>query len=180
MTKIKIERVGCMPNKETFKMPPVLQLLKEEMGTGKLAPFQEEIWVDPFSRNTRFCILNNDIDPKTNADYHQDALEFLKEIDSNHVDGVLYDGPYSQRQLKESYQNVGFHYEMNNSFWSNIRNEIGRILKPNAKAISFGWNSAGIGKKYCCEIQRILLLAHGSQHNDTIVTVDKKIQERLI
>lgn len=46
-------------------------------------------------------------------------------------------------------------------------------------AITFAWNSNGIGKKYGFELQEILLVAHGSQHNDTIVTVEKKIQNSL-
>ena len=63
---------------------------------------------------------------------------------------------------------------MNNSYWAKCRKEIGRIIRPGGKVISFGWNSAGIGKKYSFEISRILLVAHGSQHNDTICTVEVK------
>ena len=40
--------------------------------------------------------------------------------------------------------------------------------------MSFGWNSGGIGKKYGFKLNRILLVAHGGQHNDTICTVDIK------
>lgn len=41
--------------------------------------------------------------------------------------------------------------------------------------ISFGWNSGGIGKQYDFEIIEIMLVAHGGAHNDTIVTVERKI-----
>ena len=54
-----------------------------------------------------------------------------------------------------------------------------RITKPSAKVISFGWNTAGIGKQYGFEITRIRLVAHGSQHNDTICTVEIKRQSTL-
>jgi len=47
-------------------------------------------------------------------------------------------------------------------------------MKPGGKVISFGWNTNGIGKKHGFEISRIVLVAHGSQHNDTIATVEKK------
>ena len=36
---------------------------------------------------------------------------------------------------------------------------------------------AGDGKKYGFEIIEILLVAHGGWHNDTIVTVEKKVNE---
>ena len=42
--------------------------------------------------------------------------------------------------------------------------------------ISCGWNSCGFGKKLGFEIVEILLVCHGRTHNDTIVTVEKKIQ----
>lgn len=60
------------------------------------------------------------------------------------------------------------------SFWSNMKKEIGRIIKIDGFAISCGWNSGGVGKKYGFEMQEILLVAHGGWHNDTIVTVDRK------
>ena len=53
--------------------------------------------------------------------------------------------------------------------------EIQRILRVGGKCISFGWNSNGVGKKINFQIERILLAAHGGSHNDTIVTVERKI-----
>ena len=90
-----------------------------------------------------------------------DALDFLKTFDDCSVDGVLYDPPYSPRQISEC-------------FWSNQKKEISRIVKLGGKVISFGWNSGGIGIKYGFEIERILLVAHGGWHNDTICTIERK------
>jgi len=56
-------------------------------------------------------------------------------------------------------------------------NEISRILKPNGIVISFGWNSSGVGKVRGFEIIEILLVAHGGMHNDTICTVERKINK---
>lgn len=47
-------------------------------------------------------------------------------------------------------------------------------IKPNGLAISCGWNSGGFGKMLGFEIVEILLVAHGGNHNDTIVTVERK------
>ena len=43
------------------------------------------------------------------------------------------------------------------------------------KCITFGWNSTGLGKKRGFEITRILIVCHGSMHNDTICTVEERI-----
>ena len=42
----------------------------------------------------------------------------------------------------------------------------------------FGWNSNGVGSADM-EMIEILIVAHGGQHNDTIVTVERKIQPGL-
>lgn len=38
-----------------------------------------------------------------------DAIEFLQQYDGKSVDGILYNPPYSPRQISEYYQNVGHH-----------------------------------------------------------------------
>lgn len=83
----------------------------------------------------------------------------------------------SPRQIHESYKNVGmpiFKETTQSSFWGNLKKEIARIVKPEGKVISFGWNSGGIGKTNGFTITRILLVAHGGWHNDTICTVEVK------
>ena len=108
--------------------------------------------------------------------FKQDAVDYLKTIPTNSVRYSVFDPPYSQRQLKEMYKNAGlsFNHPMNNSYWAVCKKEIGRVMKPGGKVISFGWNTNGIGKKYGFEISKVVLVAHGSQHNDTIATVEIK------
>ena len=106
-----------------------------------------------------------------------DALDFLKMFGDASVDGILYDPPYSSRQVSECYHHFGYNVTektTQSSFWSNQKKEISRILKPGGKVITFGWNSGGIERKYGFDITRILLVAHGGWHNDTICTVEQK------
>ena len=101
----------------------------------------------------------------------------MKIFDDSSVDGVLYDPPYSPRQVSECYNNVGYNVTWDTtkaSFWGNHKREISRIVKLGGKVITFGWNSGGIGYKYGFEIERILLVPHGGWHNDTICTVEIK------
>lgn len=118
-----------------------------------------------------------ELNPIYNTDYHMDALDFLKMFDAQSIDGVLYDPPYSPRQVSESYKGFGKSVTKETtqaSYWSKHKNEIARILKPGGKAICFGWNSQGIGIKRGFMMKKILLVAHGAAHNDTICTVEIK------
>lgn len=165
-----IERAWAMPNKNTFSIHPIKQLLTEEVGNG--------VWLDPFANGSKWGTVTNDLNPKMDTDYHMDALDFLKMFGNNSVDGVLFDPPYSPRQIKESYEAVGLDTQGGKltraSFWSNMKKEIARIVKVNGKVLCFGWNSQGIGKTRGFTMTRILLVAHGGHHNDTICTVEVK------
>ena len=86
--------------------------------------------------------------------------DFLKNFDDESIDGVLYDPPYSPRQVSECYNDFGYNVTWDTtkaSFWGNHKKEISRIVKIGGKVITFGWNSGGIGYKYGFEIERILL-----------------------
>lgn len=172
-----IERVWAMPNSKTFRIKPIRELIQSELVEG--------IIIDPFANDCAIKsvmtekqrYISNDLDPQYDTDYHMDALEFLKMFDDESVDMVLYDPPYSPRQVSECYTSLGKTVNMQttqSSYWSNQKKEISRILKPNGKVITFGWNSGGIGKTNGFEIQRILLVPHGGWHNDTICTVEIK------
>jgi hypothetical protein len=164
-----IERIWAMPNKKTFSIKPIRELIDDEITDG--------VWIDPFSCGCRIASITNDLNPDVDADYHLDALEFLKSFDDASVDGVLYDPPYSPRQIAECYKGVGM--EVSNkttqsTFWTNQKREISRIVRRGGKVMTFGWNSGGIGKSYGFELTRVLMVPHGGWHNDTICTVEEK------
>lgn len=166
---LRIERAWAMPSKNTFSVAPIEAFVQEEMGEG--------LWIDPFSCGCRIASVTNDLNPDVDADYHMDALDFLKQFDDESVDGVLYDPPYSPRQVAECYHGVGREVTMEttqSSFWSRHKAEMARIVKRGGRVLSFGWNSCGVGKKNGFEMTRILLVAHGGNHNDTICTSERK------
>lgn len=168
-------RIWAMPNSETFKMKPIRELISHYMGLDNY-----KIWVDPFVRNSIFkdqCKFTNDLNPSIKATHNMDALDFLHTIDTSTVDGVLFDPPYSSRQIKECYNSIGLEVGKNSqsSFYSKKKDEIARILRPNGICISFGWNSNGLGKTRGFDIVETLLVPHGAAHNDTIVTVERKL-----
>lgn len=161
-----------MPNKDTFSIKPIAELLDKYLDP-------ELKVIDPFS-NGRYMSMNivtNDLDETKPADYHMDALDFLKLAKSGHFDVVLFDPPYSPRQVSEVYKKLNKSVNMQttqSSYWGNMKKEIARITAKDGYVITCGWNSGGIGKKYGFEIEEILLVPHGGWHNDTIVTVEIK------
>jgi len=164
---MRIERSWAMPNSETFSILPIKLLIEEEL-TG-------EEWADPFARNTTYATYTNDLNPNTKAQTNMEALDFLKTFADDSLDGILFDPPYSPRQIKEMYDKIGIPlHDTKSSVWGNWKKEIARVVKSGGKVISFGWNTCGIGKTLGFEIQRILLVCHGGNHNDTIITVETK------
>ncbi len=158
-----------MPNHKTFDIKPIRAVIDKYL-TG--------VSIDPFANQSRLAKFNNDLDPQYGCEFNLDAIEFLKSFQDESVDVVLFDPPYSPRQISECYKALGLTVNMQttqSSFWANMKNEISRIVKPCGIVMTFGWNSGGIGKKNGFDIIEILMVAHGGWHNDTIVTVDKKI-----
>lgn len=164
-----INRVWQMPNSKTFQIKPIREII-EKYAFGKI--------IDPFANSNTLATITNDLDTQYDTNYHLDATEFLKMFETGSVDTVLYDPPYSPRQVAECYKQLGRSVNMETtqaSYWAKQKAEIGRIVKSGGIVITCGWNSGGIGKKHGFEIVEILLVAHGGWHNDTIVTVEKKV-----
>lgn len=173
MDNIIFNRVWSMPNKNTFQIKPIKELIERYIHDG-------QIIIDPFANNNTYGTITNDLDPQYNTDYHMDAIEFLKIQKDECADLVLYDPPFSVRQLSECYKKMGL--SVNNEttrsdYWTKLKYEISRVTKENGIVICCGWNSGGIGKKLGFEIEEILLVPHGGIHNDTIVTVDRKVKK---
>ena len=165
-----LNRVWCMPNSRTFSIKPINELIHRYLNGG--------VVVDPFANDSKLGTITNDIDPSCDTTFHFEATEFLKQLDSECADVVLYDPPYSPRQVSECYKKFNMTVNMKTtqaSYWANQKKEIARILKPGGICITCAWNSNGIGKQYGFEIIEMLIVAHGGWHNDTIVTVERKL-----
>jgi hypothetical protein len=168
-----INRAWAMPNSRTFQVKPIKELIERYINSSDAV-------IDPFANNNKYGSITNDLDPSCDTNYHMDATEFLQMLGDNCADVVLWDPPYSPRQVSECYQKFGMTVNMTTtqaSYWSKQKEQIGRIVKPGGIVITCGWNSGGVGKKYGFEIVEILMVAHGGWHNDTIVTVERKIDK---
>lgn len=166
---MNITRVWAMPNRHTFKIKPIAELLGRYVGDGKG-------WVDPFAGENSPAELTNDLNPEKPTSYHLHAKKFCETIVGSYK-GILFDPPYSLRQVKECYDEIGIKMFQDDSqrFPQNVKEAITPKIETGGIAITFGWNSQGFGKNLGFEMIEILMVPHGRSHNDTIVTVEIKM-----
>ena len=165
-----------MPSADTFTMPPVIDVLKRWVPQGGVI-------VDPFARNSKWGTVTNDLNPDTEARFHLPAEEFVQTLEPQSADCVLFDPPYSPRQIAEVYRGIGreptTQDTQNARLYALVRSGLDRALRPGGICISFGWNSSGMGLTRGYEVEEIVLIAHGGAHNDTIVVVERKMAWQL-
>lgn len=166
----EISRQWAMPSRWTFTIKPIANLLERVVT-------DTENWIDPFAGENSPAGETNDLNPAKKVKHHLQAVDFLKLFDDESKTGVLFDPPYSPRQIKEVYDEIGLslsQVDTQAKFWSQCKDEIARIVAPGGTVVSFGWNSQGMGKTRGFSLVEVLLVPHGGMHNDTIVTVETK------
>jgi hypothetical protein len=175
---VTMSRVWAMPNSDTFDIEPIHNFVWKYLHQAKVS-------VDPFSRNKRWATYTNDLNPETAAEYHMDATDFCRDLIVKGVvaDLVIVDPPYSPRQVKECYDKIGIKMDQDDALLGKtrglLRTEINQLLGPDGVALWFGWNSTGLGRRYGFQLEEVLLVCHGSDHNDTICIAERRVQGGL-
>ena len=168
--EIVFHRIWAMPNSRTFQVKPIKEFVERNLNGRRVI-------VDPFSCECKYGTITNDLNPEYDTDYHMDALEFLKMLPDKCADAVIYDPPYSSRQVSECYKGYGIPVTMETtqaSWRARHLDEIARITKDGGICLCFGWNSNGVGKKRGFALTEVLLVLHGGSKNDTICTCETK------
>lgn len=152
-----------MPSRWTFSIKPVQDFLTRWLaGAG--------VVVDPFCGKSWWGTIRNDL-----AQGGVDAEVFCRSL---HVvaDAIIFDPPYSPRQISECYKGLGRKVTgedtQNARLYKRVREPLAALLKPGGIALSFGWNSTGFGRGWPTE--EIMLVRHGGAHNDTICVAQRK------
>lgn len=178
----KITRYWEMPNSKTFKIKAFRDLIVKYAKGIVLDPFANEGSIKHYLNDCKY--ISNDLDPGYDCDFNLEANDFLKQYEDCSVDVVLYDPPYTPRQVKEVYTSLEKTVtiqDTQSSYWTEFKSSIARVLKPGGICISFGWNTNGIGMNNNFDIIEIVIVAHGGSKNDTMATVERKNhhQEKL-
>jgi len=163
-----------MPNSDTFDVAPIGGFVKKYL-------MRASVSIDPFSRNKRWATYTNDLNPNTAADSHVDAEEFLAGLVEREIRAnlIIIDPPYSPRQVKECYDSIGLPMKQTDALLGYTRKRlkarIAQLVPVGGVVLNFGWNTVGMGGGW--EIEEILLVCHGSDHNDTICMAERRIEE---
>jgi len=173
---LQFSRQWAMPDADTFSIAPIADFVRKYLKQSKVS-------VDPFARNKQWFTHTNDLNPATLAHHHMDAQAFLEMLKNQGVkaDLVIFDPPYSPRQISECYKSVGMEVGMQETqsavLYQRVRDAIAPICTDDAVVLSFGWNSVGMGKKHRFDQIEIMLCCHGGAHNDTICLAEKKLPD---
>lgn len=173
-----LHHVHAAPSAETFTIPPIKALLNLYVGSGKG-------WVDPFAGNNSPAEWTNDHNPEMPTYDHMDAEEFCKKMTElrhrapykDGYPGILFDPPYSYRQITEHYKFMGMkatQLDTSSNFYNRVMNAICDAIRPSGYAISFGWDGNGFGKNRGFYPIEMLIVTHGGHHNATICLVEQK------
>ena len=152
--------VWAMPSRWTFEIPPIREFIARHVAGC-------EVIVDPFAGRSTIGTHRNDLGyGGIEAEKYCEALSVAGIV----ADAVLFDPPYSPRQISECYKSIGRKATgadtQNAALYARSRKALAAILRPGGVALSFGWQSSGFGKKW--KTTEILLVQHGGAHNDTI------------
>jgi len=110
--------------------------------------------------------IRNDIDKTMVAEFHKDAVDFVKEWKGEKFDTIILDPPYAYRKSMEMYNG---NYS---SRFKQLAEEIPRILKENGIVISFGYHSTFLGKKRGYGLKELCVFAHGGSQHCTIGIIE--------
>jgi hypothetical protein len=164
---MKITREWAMPNKHTFQIKPIKELLERYIvGEG---------WIDPFAGDNSPAEWTNDLNPYKKASCCMDAEKYCL-LAQGPFAGIVFDPPYSPRQVKECYNSFGLSVNKRDTqLFGRVKRAAANKIIKGGYAICCGWNSNGFGKKLGFELIELLIVAHGANHNDTIITVEKRV-----
>lgn len=74
---MKILRKWAMPNKYTFSIKPIEELITTYLNT---IPKINPVIIDAFANNSKIATITNDLDLTYDTTYHLDALELFANV----------------------------------------------------------------------------------------------------
>ena len=146
--------------------------------------------VDPFAResfttNLEYCITN-DLNITMPTDYHLEFKDFSRVMREKGFtfDLMLFDPPYSLRQLKDQYDGIGKDLELwqTQNMWREGKDVFAKLIKPGGYVISFGWTTSGFGRKRGFVKREVHVLEQVAREDRyaLLVTVEQKTQTSLL
>ena len=163
--KPQFDYIKCPLHRYTFSVRPIREWIEQNC---------EGLTLNLFAGITKLCIseVRNDLDLQALADYHMDAVEFLRSWQGEKFDTVLLDPPYAYRKSMEMYKGIRC------SPFRQLKDEVGNVLKNGGKVITFGYHSNTMGANRGFRVEKIALFSHGGAIHDTIASVERLIDQK--
>ena len=118
------KRERAVASMHTFTIQPIKELVYKYCGDGSG-------WIDPFAGENSFAEITNDLNPNKPAKYHMEAEAFIKHLEGNKYKGILFDPPYSYRQISEMYEDIGLKAKQTDTcanFYRRVKEPASRLL----------------------------------------------------
>lgn len=163
------------PKRYTFEMPRLFAWTVQNCKpTEVLNLFAGETILFPKGKS-EFQETRVDLNEDVPADYHMDAYEFVLMAKEKgwKYDTVIFDPPYNLRKSREKYLGV-FTSELRK-----IKTILPSIINPGGVVLSYGYDSVGMGKTRGFKLEKVCMVCHGGDHNDTICIVERKFNHSM-
>ena len=155
----KLTLINTNLRRHTFESPKIKEWV-ESRSFGKV--------LNLFAGKTKLNLdeVRNDVDEEMNADFHTDALDFVRKWKGHEFDTIICDPPYSIRKSMEMYKgNLNSRFKL-------IADNAPRILSNDGVIISFGYHSSFLGKVRNFKLKELCVFAHGGAQHCTIGIVE--------
>ena len=191
MVSMKYQHVITNCDSEPFKNKQVKKLLDRYVR--RTVERTGGCWqgCDPFARRSITTsawaewFVTNDLNEEMPTDHHMEANDFGEYVRDCGIimDLVLFDPPYTLRQLKDHYEAVGMNlpqWQTQNQ-WRRCKDALAPLVPPGGYAITFGYSTRGFGAYRGFKKREILILQSGGipDRYDVLVTVEEKVQTAL-
>ncbi|QKJ32836.1 hypothetical protein HQ865_24795 [Mucilaginibacter mali] len=167
MKTLHFDHIRCPLHRYTFSVKAIRHWV-EQTCEGRV--------LNLFAGETRLNVneVRNDLDPDMPADFHEDALIFLRGWTGEAFNTILLDPPYAYRKSMELYKG------MICSPFRQLKDAIPACLAPNGLVITFGYHSIVMGVNRGFTLECLALFSHGGAIHDTIAAAERYSPEQFI
>lgn len=157
---VQFEHIRCPLHRYTFSVRPMRKWV-EQVCEGKV--------LNLFAGQTLLFVneIRNDLDLGMPAEYHLDALAFLRTWQGEPFNTILLDPPYAYRKSMELYKGMVC------SPFRQLKDEIPCVLAPGGIVVTFGYHSVVMGGQRGFTLERLAVFSHGGAIHDTIASVER-------
>jgi hypothetical protein len=174
---------------EPFSNPHVRKIIDRIMNEVMYNTCGNATVCDPFAResftNTLPNCITNDLNTAFNTDFNLEFKDFAEVLQGSHhtIDLLLFDPPYSLRQLKDCYDGIGKDLKLwqTQNMWKEGKDKLATIMPVGSYAISLGWTTSGFGKGRGFEKKEVHVFEQSAREDrySMLLTVERKVQHSL-